>query len=92
MKNRTSASGSRTRSVGRRIRDYGIGYTRHQGRRERQSDGRKPDRPALLEAVVRLMRTLDTPEEIPILAPLITKEIVYRLMRGEQGAAASATF
>ncbi len=40
----------------------------------------------LLDAVVRLMRTLDTPEEIPVLAPLIIKEIVYRLVRGEQGA------
>jgi AraC-like DNA-binding protein len=40
----------------------------------------------LLDAVVRLMRTLEKPEEIPVIAPLIIKEIVYRLMRGEQGA------
>jgi AraC-like DNA-binding protein len=39
----------------------------------------------LLDAVVRLVRLLDTPSEAPFLAPLITREIVYRLWRGEQG-------
>jgi AraC-like DNA-binding protein len=38
----------------------------------------------LLDAVVRLVRLLDTPAEAPFLAPLITREIVYRLLRGEQ--------
>jgi AraC-like DNA-binding protein len=40
----------------------------------------------LLDAVVRLVRLLDTPDEIQALAPLIIREIVYRLLRGEQGA------
>jgi AraC-like DNA-binding protein len=40
----------------------------------------------MLDAVVRLARLLDTPDEIQILAPLIIREIVYRLLRGEQGA------
>jgi len=40
----------------------------------------------MLDAVVRLARLLDTPDEIQVLAPLITREIVYRLSRGEQGA------
>ncbi len=39
----------------------------------------------LLDAVVRLVRLLDTPTEAPFLAPLITREIVYQLLRGEQG-------
>jgi AraC-like DNA-binding protein len=39
----------------------------------------------LLEAVVRLVRLVDTPAEAPFLLPLITREIVYRLLRGEQG-------
>lgn len=39
---------------------------------------------SLLDAVVRLARLLDTPGEAPFLAPLITREIVYRLLRGEQ--------
>ncbi len=38
----------------------------------------------LLDAVVRLVRLLDTPAEAPFLAPLITREIVYRLLMGEQ--------
>jgi AraC-like DNA-binding protein len=40
---------------------------------------------ALLDAVVRLVRLVDTPSEAPFLAPLITREIVYRLWMGEQG-------
>lgn len=39
----------------------------------------------LLDAVVRLVHLLDTPAEAPFLAPLITREIVYRLLMGEQG-------
>jgi AraC-like DNA-binding protein len=39
----------------------------------------------LLDAVVRLVRLLDTPAEATFLLPLITREIVYRLLIGEQG-------
>jgi AraC-like DNA-binding protein len=39
----------------------------------------------LLDAVVRLVRLLDSPTEARFLAPLIKREIVYRLLRGEQG-------
>lgn len=39
----------------------------------------------LLDAVVRLIRLLDAPQEAPVLMPLITREIVYRLLIGEQG-------
>jgi AraC-like DNA-binding protein len=40
----------------------------------------------LLDAVVRLVRLLDSPaEEARFLRPLITREIVFRLLRGEQG-------
>jgi AraC-like DNA-binding protein len=38
----------------------------------------------LLNAVVRLVRLLDTPAEAPFLMPLIKREIVYRLLMGEQ--------
>ena len=41
--------------------------------------------PNLLDAVVRLMRLLDSPAEARILRPLITRELVYRLLMGEQG-------
>jgi len=39
----------------------------------------------LLDATVRLVRLLDTPAEAPFLLPLITREIIYRLLIGEQG-------
>lgn len=39
----------------------------------------------LLDAVVRLVRLLDSPVEAPVLAPLIKREIIYRLLMGEQG-------
>ncbi len=40
----------------------------------------------LLDAVVRLVRLVDTPNEVHILAPLIKREIIYRLLMSEQGA------
>lgn len=36
---------------------------------------------SMLDAVVRLARLLDTPDEIQVLAPLIIREIIYRLFR-----------
>jgi AraC-like DNA-binding protein len=39
----------------------------------------------LLDATVRLVRLLDTPADTRFLAPLVTREIVYRLLMGEQG-------
>jgi AraC-like DNA-binding protein len=39
----------------------------------------------LLDAVVRLVRLLDAPAEAPILMPMIIREIIYRLLRGNQG-------
>ena len=40
----------------------------------------------LLDAVVRLVRLLDKPGEQKILASHITREIIYRLLMGRQGA------
>ena len=40
---------------------------------------------SLLDAVVRLLRLADSPGEARYLAPLITREILYRLLIGEQG-------
>lgn len=39
----------------------------------------------LLDAVVRLVRLLDAPADARILMPLIMREIVYRLLMGDQG-------
>ena len=40
----------------------------------------------LLNPCSRLMDLLDAPEDIPFLSPVIQREIVYRLLRGPQGA------
>jgi AraC-like DNA-binding protein len=40
----------------------------------------------LLDAIVRLVRLLDAPAERKVLAPLIIREIVFRLLVGGQGA------
>jgi AraC-like DNA-binding protein len=42
--------------------------------------------PPLLAAVQRLVALLDEPKDIPILSPIIQREIVYRLLVSEQGA------
>lgn len=39
----------------------------------------------LLDAVVRLVRLLDHPGEASFIAPLIKREIIYRLLMGKQG-------
>jgi len=39
----------------------------------------------LLEPLVRLLRLLDRPSDIPMLRPMIEREIVWRLLCGEQG-------
>ncbi|GAA3461536.1 AraC family transcriptional regulator N-terminal domain-containing protein [Saccharothrix longispora] len=41
---------------------------------------------ALLDAVVRLLRLLDEPRDRAVLAPLVKREILWRLITGEQGA------
>lgn len=38
----------------------------------------------LLDGFVRLVRLLDTPADIPVLGPLILRELHYRLLQGEQ--------
>lgn len=39
----------------------------------------------LLDAVVRLMRLLDQPRDLPVLGPIAEKEILWRLLCSEQG-------
>jgi AraC-like DNA-binding protein len=40
----------------------------------------------LLDPLLRLVRLLDSPQDLPLLAPLIERELIYRLLTGEQGA------
>jgi AraC-like DNA-binding protein len=42
--------------------------------------------PELLDAVVRLLRLLDEPRDRAVLAPLIKREILWRVVTGDQGA------
>ncbi|MGQ9370365.1 AraC family transcriptional regulator N-terminal domain-containing protein [Azospirillum sp. ST 5-10] len=40
----------------------------------------------LVDATLRLLRLLDRPQDIPVLAPLFEQEIIYRLLSGPYGA------
>ncbi|BAQ17570.1 AraC family transcriptional regulator [Methyloceanibacter caenitepidi] len=42
--------------------------------------------PELTDAAVRLLRLLETPPDIPILAPLFERELLFRLLQGDQAA------
>lgn len=42
---------------------------------------------ALIECALRLTKLLDTPQHIPMLAPMMIREIYYRLLIGEQSEA-----
>ena len=39
----------------------------------------------VMDALLRIARLLDTPQDIPVLAPLHEQELLYRLLTGEQG-------
>lgn len=41
----------------------------------------------LIECVLRLVKLLETPQDIPILAPIMLREFYYRLLIGEQSEA-----
>lgn len=43
--------------------------------------------PPLIDCALRLTQLLDTPQDITFLAPMIIREIYYRLLMGEQGEA-----
>lgn len=64
-------------------------------REEIHSPEAPPDTPAmatgettaeLLDACCRLVNLLDTPRDIPFLSGLIQREIIYRILRGPEGA------
>lgn len=61
------------------------GYPSSRNRAEVKAIGVSPLDANLLDAVVRLVRLLDSPAEAHVLAPLIKREIIYRLLMGEQG-------
>jgi transcriptional regulator GlxA family with amidase domain len=45
-----------------------------------------PTTPELLDSCCRLVDLLNTPKDIPVLSGLIQREIIYRILRGPEGA------
>ena len=62
------------------------GYPSPQNRANVKAIDVSPLDAPLLDAVVRLVRFLDAPAETRVLMPLVTREIIYRLLMGEQGS------
>jgi AraC-like DNA-binding protein len=62
------------------------GYTQPQKQADARAIGVSQLDSNLLDVAVRLVRLLDAPVEVPVLLPLITREIIYRLLIGEQGS------
>jgi len=56
------------------------------GQTERLGLALSPTGPELVDAVLRLLRLLKSPNDIAVLAPLAEREILYRLLLGEQSA------
>ncbi len=44
-----------------------------------------PMSPSIMDTVVRLLQLLDQPQDIPVLAPLMIRELVYRILQSEHG-------
>jgi len=64
--------------------DAGFVDTRDEGARVKAVDVTALDA-NLLDATLRLVRLVDAPDEYNVLAPLVIREIVYRLIAGAQG-------
>ncbi len=41
--------------------------------------------PPIMDTVVRLLQLLDQPQDIPVLAPLMIRELVYRILQSQHG-------
>lgn len=42
--------------------------------------------PPLIEPLLRMARLFDTPADAPVMAPMLEREILYRILQGPQGA------
>jgi AraC-like DNA-binding protein len=62
------------------------GQANHSGRTLISGIDVSPLDPGLLDATTRLVKLLDSPEEMSFLGPLVTREIIFRLLIGEQRA------
>jgi AraC-like DNA-binding protein len=57
----------------------------HAGTTDRRAFGVDAASRDLIDAWTRMLQLIDRPEEVRIMAPLLEREIVYRLMQGPQG-------
>jgi len=62
-----------------------LGYSSEQEHAEARAIAVSPLDARLLDTVVRLVRVIESPTEARILTPLISREIIFRLLMGEQG-------
>lgn len=62
-----------------------LGYSAESVQAEARAIAVSPLDAELLDAIVRLVRTIDSSTEARILTPLIAREIVFRLLVGNQG-------
>lgn len=62
------------------------GHTAHHGLVDARAIDVSPLDVNLQDAILRLVRLLDSPVDALVMMPLITREIVYRLLMGQQGA------
>ena len=46
----------------------------------------QPTTPAMEDALLRLLRLMDAPADIPLLGPMIERELLYRVLQSPQGA------
>ncbi|WP_253183266.1 AraC family transcriptional regulator [Sphingobium phenoxybenzoativorans] len=44
-----------------------------------------PITPGLIDPLLRIARLLDAPEDVPVMAPMLEREILYRVLQGPQG-------
>lgn len=65
------------------IRDFKIQVRNHE--HAKRGMFVSPIEASMLDAVIRLTRLLENPSDIPVLAPLYTKEILYRVLQGPHG-------
>lgn len=68
--------------IGELLAEAGLGAARGKGSGPGLS--LSPADPGLLDAAVRLVRLLDAPGDAEVLAPLAEREILYRLLTGDQ--------
>jgi AraC-like DNA-binding protein len=62
-----------------------LGYNSERGGTTPRAIAVSPLDAGLLDTVVRLLRVIDSATEARILAPLITRELIFRLLVGDQG-------